>query len=297
MNNLALKYFIGVCIFLSHTAWAAIGQGNDLQSIERVEIPVQNTMEDFNIATVEEPMNSNASAAWKKLANGPIVNNSIPLIDALHDLAIHWEGSDVSYLGYLLLTEKRDTKEKPKFDPVGAIEFLEASLRHPQIYFSNNHEASSQVIIADTIKQLMKSDQNIRAWQNCLKLRWLSPHIDVISSICRSAGNRANDRNASSYQTLRQSIHNSGVRLVEVIIDSHHRAVLSSYLSNPYNPDMLRQLIIYFGNTNQIVIGKQLLQEYCELDYECVWSAEKRWMDPTFVKLSKSRENESPPEK
>jgi len=290
MIKLAISFFISLYIIISGIASAAIDQANDIQLAERTEIPLQNTPDDFIGIHVDEAFDSKAIDAWEQLASGPIVNDSTHFSDALHDLGSHLEGTDVSYWGYLLLTEKRNSKEKPKFDPVGAMDFLEASLRHPQIYFSDNREASSQVIIADAIKQLLKSDQNIRAWQNCLKLRWLSPHIDLVSSICRSAGNRANDTNAKTYKALTESIRASGIRLLGVVIDPQHQALLSSYLSNPYNPDSLKELISYFGNTNQIVIGKRLLYEYCQMDYECLWSADKRWIDPILLKLSISRE-------
>lgn len=143
--------------------------------------------------------------------------------------------------------------------------FTDFALSAPGLFFSNDHEATSQKIIASEFTRLLANGQTERVWQHCLSLRWLASRIDVFAPVCKAAGQKIDE------QTPREP--SSGANIT-IPAEPETTAALNAYLRNPYSAEGLRKLLgLIRGDQLEKLVP--LLKEITQLDEQYLWNRTK----------------------
>lgn len=143
--------------------------------------------------------------------------------------------------------------------------FSDFALSAPGLFFSNDHEATSQKIIASEFTRLLANGQTERVWQHCLSLRWIASRIDLFAPVCKAAGQKIDE------QTPREPSPGANITIPA---EPETTVALNAYLRNPYSAEGLRKLLVLIreDHVEKLV---PLLKEMAQLDEQYLWSRTK----------------------
>jgi len=143
--------------------------------------------------------------------------------------------------------------------------FSDFAIAAPRLFFSDDHEATSQQIIAAEFMKLLEDGEVSRVWDTCWSLRWVSPHIDLFAPVCRTAGEKAGGQGLGA---LRHAHH------ITLSAEPLVLTALQHYLKNPYDAERLKQLIGLITK-DHIEVLRSLLKELVQLDPQYLWNRTK----------------------
>ena len=143
--------------------------------------------------------------------------------------------------------------------------FSDFALAAPGLFFSNDHEATSQRIIASEFTRLMANGETERVWQQCLSLRWISAHIDLFAPVCKTAGQKVDGKTPGALVTG---------DVITIPAQPETTAALHDYWINPYDAERLRQLLRLI-QTSRVEELAPLLHEMTQLDDQYLWNRSK----------------------
>ena len=144
--------------------------------------------------------------------------------------------------------------------------FSDFAIGAPGLFFSDDHEATSQTLIASEFTRLLANGEPERVWSQCLALRWTAAHFDLFAPVCNTARQKV-DRNAS--------VKGGGaVAAITISAKPETAAALDDYLDNPYDAERLRRLIALIRGGRPEDLGR-LLKEMTQLDDQYLWNRTK----------------------
>lgn len=143
--------------------------------------------------------------------------------------------------------------------------FSDFALSAPGLFFSNDHEATSQRIIASEFTRLLANGETERVWQHCLSLRWIASRIDLFAPICKATGQKIVE------ETPRKPYPGANITIPA---KPEITAALNAYLKNPYDAEGLRKLLGLIGGDHVQKLGP-LLREMTQLDDQYLWNRTK----------------------
>ena len=162
-----------------------------------------------------------------------------------------------------LFGHAQDSEEGRRHDlPI----FSDFAIGAPRLFFSDDHEATSQAIIASEFTRLLAKGEPERVWSQCLALRWIAAHFDLFAPICKIAGQKVG-RTASAKGV-------GSVAAITISAKPETAAALDEYLDNPYDAERLRRLIALIRGGRPEDLGR-LLKEMTQLDDQYLWNRTK----------------------
>lgn len=175
-----------------------------------------------------------------------------------NDSSLRFEGSETNW-------QKTQTSDEP--EPA----FLERATKKPMFFFSEDNEAASQRKSAEILKTMINPESLVMAWNYCLRLRWLSPRIDIVAPICKKIGDTIlKDASRLTSDPLKNLLPQKVHRL-ELMTSSSLGKITNDYLMQPYDPTRLSALIIALDNEGIRDLAGHLLTELYQLDSQCLW--------------------------
>lgn len=143
--------------------------------------------------------------------------------------------------------------------------FSEFAIAAPRLFFSADHEATSQKIIAAEFTKLLDNGRVNQVWTHCLSLRWIAAHIDLFAPLCKAAGEK------SIGQDLPEP---SDTPHISVMAEAESMAALNHYRDNPYDAERLKKLMALIRKDQLEALGA-LLKELVQLDEQYLWNRTK----------------------
>jgi hypothetical protein len=155
--------------------------------------------------------------------------------------------------------------------------FLEKALEKPTLYFSQDNEAASQRRAAENLATMAKSGEWEAAWKSCLRLRWLSPRIDLVAPVCREIGDSRLKATSKLPTPPLQDLLPAQAPRFELIVSRTLAKLADDYLEHPYDPSRLATLVISLDNSGRRDLARRLLPELYQLDNQCLWLKAAPW--------------------
>lgn len=184
------------------------------------------------------------------------------------------------------------TNSSKRFDCNHLHDFLNLVKENPDLYFSQNTEASTLVLFDESFRYYKDSSVCPVIIDACLFLRWLSPRVDLISESCNYHLKNLNNELVSGAYV--DSLTHP-VRLIEIKSPDKTLLILyNSYLNNPFDPDVLRGLILSLlsaGFTNE---AQSLMSELYQIDSAGLWLTRDFYEVQQLVDLVLRQPHDSP---
>lgn len=162
-----------------------------------------------------------------------------------------------------LFGHAQDSEEGSRHDlPI----FSDFAIGAPGLFFSDDHEATSQTIIASEFTRLLANGKPERVWGQCLSLRWTAAHFDLFAPICKIAGQKVGGNALSNGQ--------GSAATITVSAKPETATALDDYWANPYDAERLRRLLALIQGGSPEELGR-LLREMTQLDDQYLWNRTK----------------------
>lgn len=149
--------------------------------------------------------------------------------------------------------------------------FIEQAIEKPSLYFSQDNEAGSQRKAAQLLETMAKSGELGAAWNYCLRLRWLSPRIDLVAPVCREIGDSLLKDTSKWPPPRLEDLLPAQAARTELIVGSTLGEISRDYLKQPYDPARLTAVVISLDSSGRRDLASRLLAELYQIDSQCLW--------------------------
>lgn len=166
--------------------------------------------------------------------------------------------------------------------------FLEQAIEKPSHFFSQDNEAGSQRKAAQLLETMAKSGELGAAWSYCLRLRWLSPRIDLVAPVCHEIGDSLLKDTSKWPPPRLEDLLPAQAARTELIVSSTLGEIAGDYLKQPYDPARLAAVVISLDSSGRRDLATRLLAELYQLDSQCLWLRVAPWgLDRSLVNVAR----------
>lgn len=193
------------------------------------------------------------------------------IMPSLRRLWTRWPGAAAAVKAQLFAVETLHSDFLPAAERWSSQEFVDAALRSPGLYFSEDFERSTQNVALRALRWLEAVDEPAAAWRLCLRLRWEAPRVDRLALECRRLGSSRHAPALSPEATLALLAPTVARWQLPAQASPELEAAVRGYLAQPYDDGRLGQLVVALRQAQQFTAAEALMEEWLQLDSTAYW--------------------------
>ena len=262
------------------------------QSGSYTVLPLQPTWRSLTPISVSQG-SDRAVTAWNHLFEGYQSSSLkdeeiITWVEEARDIIKRWPGTEWAFRASLLLASMPNAHNPGIIsENLQRLDFLKEALKYPGVYFSVNNEATSQHVIADVLIDLAHHGKADESYRYCLQFRWISPRIDLLAPNCQEISQHLSHTRLTSNEVVALlpaiiTLH----PLTQEASDTHLTTMAHQYIVNPYDKELIENLINALDAVNMKLLAERLLAELYQFDPQCLWNKKDGGVKKKLVELS-----------